>query len=72
MLGCNPDLGVVPSVVFTIPECAFVSNACNDVEYVKLPYGSNGKALASAQEGLLKLGYIKKQRYMKMVELLMV
>lgn len=57
VLGCNPDLGVVPSVVFTIPECAFVSNACNDVEYVKLPYGSNGKALASAQEGLLKLGY---------------
>ena len=56
VLGKAANLGVVPSVVFTIPECAFVRRAADgNTRTAKLPYPSNGKALASGQDGLLKL-----------------
>lgn len=56
VLGQTVNLDVVPSVVFTIPECAFVKRAVDcETRAVKLPYASNGKALASGQDGLLKL-----------------
>lgn len=57
VLGIPTDLSVIPSVVFTIPECAFVHRRDIETESVKIPYGANGKALASGQEGLLKLEY---------------
>ena len=62
VLGQKPRLDVMPSVVFTIPECASVAGKELPAEQaaVKLPYGANGKALASGQqEGLLKLNYDK-------------
>ncbi len=57
VLGIPTDLSVIPSVVFTSPECAFVRCPGIETESVKIPYGANGKALASGQEGLLKLEY---------------
>ena len=59
VLGIPTELSVIPSVVFTIPECAFVRRRGieTETESVKIPYGANGKALASGQEGLLKLEY---------------
>ncbi len=58
VLGEKTRLDIMPSVVFTLPECASVSLRCENVKSVKLPYGANGKALASGQsDGLLKLDY---------------
>ena len=60
--GTEVDLAVIPSVVFTIPECASVSLADEsseeEIRSVKIPYGANGKAVAAAQaDGFLKLDY---------------
>lgn len=63
VLGEEVDMDVMPAVVFTDPECASVGltseqTADSDREYtvVRLPYGSNGKALASGEaDGVLKL-----------------
>jgi len=68
VLGENVGLGTVPAVVFTDPECASVgitSEKADETgrEYitVKLPYGSNGKALASGEsDGIIKLIVDKK------------
>ena len=58
VLGGNVRLDVMPSVVFTIPECASVGKGGEGCASVKLPYGANGKALASGQsDGLLKIDY---------------
>lgn len=58
VLGEKPRLDIMPSVVFTLPECASVSKASDSTASVKLPYGANGKALASGQaDGLLKIEY---------------
>ncbi len=63
VLGQELDMDVMPAVVFTDPECASVGltseqAADSDREYtvVRLPYGANGKALASGEaDGVLKL-----------------
>ncbi len=63
VLGKNVNLDIMPAVVFTDPECASVginSEKADESgrEYitVKLPYGSNGKALASGEDdGIIKL-----------------
>lgn len=59
VLGMDTDLSVIPAVVFTDPECAMVgetSDNSDDCVSVKIPFGANGKALASAEsEGLLKM-----------------
>lgn len=56
---CNP--GVIPSVVFTNPECASVGCRVADSETLKaakVPYSANGKALAAGEdEGFIKLVY---------------
>ncbi len=63
VLGEDVTLDVIPSVIFTIPECAFVRRSSDkETTSVKIPYGSNGKALASAQEGLVKLEYEQESR----------
>lgn len=55
VLGIDINLAVVPSVVFTTPEVAGVHKTCENAITHKIPYSANGKALASAQEGLLKV-----------------
>lgn len=63
VLGENVGLGIMPAVVFTDPECASVGITSEKAEEtgreyitVKLPYGSNGKALASGEsDGIIKL-----------------
>lgn len=56
---CTP--GVIPSVVFTNPECASVGSRVADSETLKaakVPYSANGKALAAGEgEGFIKLVY---------------
>lgn len=61
-MGEDIDLATVPAVVFTDPECAYVGltseKAGDDDRYaaIKVPFGSNGKALASGyDDGMLKL-----------------
>ena len=61
-MGEDIDLQNIPAVVFTEPECAYVgltSEKADDADRyasVKIPFGSNGKALASGyDEGILKL-----------------
>lgn len=64
-LGSDLDLNVIPSVVFTDPECASVGlteDACKEkgieCRTAKSMFTANGKALASGlSEGLLKLVY---------------
>lgn len=71
VLGSSVNLDIIPTVVFTDPECAMVgitSEAADesDREYisVKLPYGSNGKALAAGEsEGIIKLIVDKESGY---------
>lgn len=47
---------IIPSVVFTYPECAMVGTPNDNDVCIKIPYSSNGKALAEGKEnGLLKL-----------------
>lgn len=57
----STDHGVVPSIVFTIPECASVGLSVNSSDGLcaaKVPYSANSKALASGEDaGLLKLVY---------------
>ena len=63
VLGTEVSLDIMPGVVFTDPECAMAGLTSEqadelDREYmtVKLPYGSNGKALASGEsDGFVKL-----------------
>ncbi|MDE5684798.1 MAG: dihydrolipoyl dehydrogenase, partial [Muribaculaceae bacterium] len=63
VIGKNVCLDIMPAVVFTDPECASVGITSEKAdesgrEYitVKLPYGSNGKALASGEsDGIVKL-----------------
>lgn len=59
VLGMDTDLSVIPAVVFTNPECAMAgltSDNCDDCVSVKIPFGANGKALASGEsDGLLKM-----------------
>lgn len=58
VLGEDVRLDVMPSVVFTNPECASVGKGGEGCASVKLPYGANGKALASGQaDGMLKIEY---------------
>lgn len=58
VLGEKVNLDIMPSVVFTTPECASVAVKSDETASVKIPFGANGKALASGQEnGLLKLDY---------------
>ncbi len=58
VLGMKPWLDLIPSVVFTIPECASVSLGTAGTLSAKLPYGANGKALASGMaEGIVKIEY---------------
>lgn len=56
---CRP--GVIPSVVFTNPECASVGQRVSDndsLKAVKVPYSANGKALAAGEDdGFIKLVY---------------
>lgn len=55
--------GAIPSIVFTVPECASVglmANAAEGLGAAKVPYSANAKALASGEDsGLLKLVYRK-------------
>lgn len=59
--GVADSFGVIPSVVFTNPECASVGLAVSDADGLKaskVPYSSNAKAQASGHaDGLLKLVY---------------
>ncbi|MDE7154587.1 MAG: dihydrolipoyl dehydrogenase [Muribaculaceae bacterium] len=63
VLGHDINLAVIPSAVFTTPECAMVGlteEQCKDkgIDYksVKVPFRGNGKALAMGEpDGLLKL-----------------
>jgi len=58
VLGEKVRLDVMPSVVFTMPECASTGNGGEGCASVKLPYGANGKALASGHaDGLVKIEY---------------
>lgn len=58
VLGEDVRIDVMPSVVFTMPECASVGRGGEGCASVKLPYGANGKALATGQsDGLLKIEY---------------
>ena len=62
-VGEDVDMDIMPSVVFSEPECAMVGlteEMCKaqgaDFLTVKVPYASNGKALASGEaEGFVKL-----------------
>ncbi|MCH5220888.1 MAG: FAD-dependent oxidoreductase [Muribaculaceae bacterium] len=53
--------GVIPSIVFTNPECASVGITVDSIENLKsvtVPYSTNAKALASGEsDGILKLVY---------------
>lgn len=55
------EVGCIPSVVFTIPECAAVglcADSSDELSAVKIPYGANSKALAEdAAEGFVKIVY---------------
>lgn len=64
VLGEDMNVDVIPSVVFTHPECAFVSDrTLTASRSVRLPYSSNGKAVASGySEGIVKLGYDEESR----------
>ena len=59
--GLTTHVGVTPSVVFTMPECASVGACvadCEDYQSAKVPFSSNAKALAAGKgDGLLKLVY---------------
>ena len=59
--GVTDSIGVIPSIVFTVPECASVGLNVNSAEGLcaaKIPYSANSKALASGEDaGLLKLVY---------------
>lgn len=59
--GITNGFGVIPSIVFTVPECASVGLNVNSAEGLcaaKIPYSANAKALASGEEtGMLKLVY---------------
>lgn len=63
VLGHDINLDVIPSAVFTTPECAMVGlteEQCKeqslDYKAVKVPFRGNGKALAMGEsDGLLKL-----------------
>lgn len=63
VLGHDVNLSVIPSAVFTTPECAMVGmteEQCKeqalDYKSVKVPFRGNGKALAMGEpDGLLKL-----------------
>lgn len=63
VLGHEIDLSVIPSAVFTTPECAMVGlteEQCKeqslDYKAVKIPFRGNGKALAMGEaDGILKL-----------------
>ena len=61
--GITDSIGVIPAVVFTVPECASVGLKADDgegLEAVKVPYSSNSKALASGHaDGMVKLVYEK-------------
>lgn len=57
-LGLDVNLDVIPSVVFTVPECAFVGKPDENDKTIKTLYGSNGKAMAGGNtEGFVKIGY---------------
>lgn len=57
--GKAASIGVVPGVVFTVPECATVglnADAEDGLLSASVPYGSNAKALAAGHtEGVVKL-----------------
>lgn len=63
VMGRKMNLDVVPSVAFTVPECAMVGlteEACREkelpVKVVKLPFRSNGKAVTAGEaDGMIKL-----------------
>lgn len=59
--GQTAAFGIVPSVVFTLPECASVGMKTADAEGLKaskIPYSANAKAQASGDDtGMLKLVY---------------
>lgn len=63
VVGCDIDLSVIPSAVFTVPECAMVGlteEQCKQQEIAfhtgKSFFRANGKALAMAEdEGLVKM-----------------
>lgn len=58
VLGMAVDLDVIPSVVFTIPECAMVRRIGveDETTVTKTPYAASGKALADgAADGFVKL-----------------
>ncbi len=61
VVGVADSFGVIPSVVFTNPECASVGLAVSDADGLKaakVPYSSNAKAQASGStDGLIKLVY---------------
>ncbi|MCM1067670.1 MAG: FAD-dependent oxidoreductase [Muribaculaceae bacterium] len=58
-MGVCVSTGVVPSVVFTVPECASVGAKEADSESyraVKVPYSANGKAVADGHsDGFVKM-----------------
>lgn len=59
VLGEEVNLNVIPSVVFTSPECAFVSDKSMSATHsLKMPFSANGKAVASGHsEGVIKIEY---------------
>lgn len=69
-VGGNVNLSIIPSVVFTDPECATVGSgeeACAragiDYASAKALYSANGKAEASGEsEGLVKIVYDRESR----------
>ncbi len=64
VLGEDINIDVIPSVVFTQPECAFVNDkTLTATRTLKLPYSSNGRAVASGHpDGIVKLGYDEESR----------
>lgn len=62
LMGHKVRLDLIPAVVFTDPECAWVALPHSaddpDIQTVEVPYGSNGMALASGEEqGMAALKY---------------
>lgn len=65
VLGEDVDTNVVPSAVFSVPECSMVGlteEKCKeqglDYKSVKIPFRGNGKAVAMGEsDGLLKMVY---------------
>ena len=59
--GQTDCVGCVPSVVFTIPECASVgltAESADGLSAVKIPYGANSKAMAAGTvDGFVKIVY---------------